>query len=805
MAVAVTGEKPGESGDAGEDSHAECLHCSTRFRLRSGTDHEFCCAGCRFVHQLIDEEGWDRFYHLKGSDVMTPVKSLAFQQRDWDWLAAQVEQAEAGLQQGEAARRVFEMQGLSCVACVWLIEKVFQRQPGALRIVVDTQRGRVTLWWQVGSFVASDFAREMLKFGYAMGAIGETEREDRPQSRELATRAGVTGALALNAMVFTLPSYLGMESDFLLADIFDLITLASATIALFVGGGFFFGRAWRAMAAGSLHMDLPISIGLIAAYLGSLIGWLNGIESLKYFDFVAIFAFLMLAGRWLQQTALEKNRERVLSGDLSLREVLVECDEGVTRLAAVDELKVGDQFLLKPGEPSPVSARLHESDGEFSFEWINGEPAARTLRRGAEIPGGAMNVGREVLPLSAIDVFEGSRLEKLISDGDSVAESSRDLGRVLQWYLIVVLAVAVMGAAAWLWAGHDGARAFQVFISVLVVSCPCALGLALPFLDELIVSRLRRSGIFIQQNSMWARLKRVSWVVFDKTGTLTLDAPKLVNTAVLDDLNDEQKDALAILLEGSHHPIARAVREEMANRGWWQVDEGGGRSGVEETVGCGVEWVDSGKKVWALGKPGWKADLPIENEVASVLTCDNNTVAAFEFKEALREDACEEVQALLSMGYQLAILSGDQKQRVQDIADTLGIDKKNVQAGLDPEEKAAWIQAHDSSSVLYIGDGANDSLAFDAAACRGTPAVGTGILESRADFYFLGRGLHAIRELLDLVHRRKRTVTLILTVAIAYNVLAVAVCLAGWMSPLLAAILMPLSSLAALFLASTIK
>lgn len=798
-------------GSTGGDApcRAECLHCSTFFRLRRGSDEEFCCAGCRFVHQLIDAEGLERFYHLKGGESLAPVKSLAFQERDWSWLEAEVELAEAGVESGTALKRVFDMQGLSCVACVWLIEKVFQRQRGALRIVVDTQRGRVTLWWQAGAFAAADFARELLRFGYAMGAVGKVQRADSSEARELATRVGVTGALAMNAMVFTLPSYLGMEEDFLLAGIFELITVSSATIALFVGGGYFFGRAWRALAMGSLHMDLPISMGLIAAYVGSLLGWLGGIEALMYFDFVALFAFLMLAGRWLQQAALEKNREQVLSGDLSLREVLLETEGGGLRTVAVEELKVGERFLLKPGEPSPVNARLDWGDGEFSFEWINGEPEARTVRKGAEIPGGAMNVGRETLSLLVKEVFAGSRLEKLMAAGESGAESSRDLGRVLQWYLILVLAAAVIGAAAWWGLAQDGVRAFQVFISVLVVSCPCALGLALPFLDELIVSRLRRSGIFIQQISVWSRLKRVRRVVFDKTGTLTLDAPKLRNPESLEALNAGEREALTYLLEGSHHPIARALREELASRGWWMSGDGASGQAVQETVGCGVQWRDESGKIWRLGKPGWHEQTLVGGGggggVSSAFSCEGSRLAGFEFEEALREDANEEVRELLKMGYELGILSGDQKDRVMGVAKSLGIDAKGVLAGLKPEEKADWIRQHDPETILYIGDGANDSLAFDAASCRGTPAVGTGVLESRADFYFLGRGLHAIRELLNLVHQRQRAISRILLVAVGYNVFAVVICLAGWMNPLLAAILMPLSSVAALYLASQIN
>ena len=189
----------------------------------------------------------------------------------------------------------------------------------------------------------------------------------------------------------------------------------------------------------------------------------------------------------------------------------------------------------------------------------------------------------------------------------------------------------------------------------------------------------------------------------------------------------------------------------------------------------------------------------------SVFACNGDRVAAFEFEEALRDDAHCEVTALQGKGYELGILSEHHRERVMKIACRLGIDASNVLAGANPEEKADWIRDHEPREILYIGDGANDSLAFDAAACRGTPAVGTGILECRSDFYYMGRGLHAIRELLSLAHHRQRIITRILAFAVLYNVIAVAICLAGWMNPLLAAVLMPLSSLVALFMASTVS
>ncbi|MCB1230971.1 MAG: heavy metal translocating P-type ATPase metal-binding domain-containing protein, partial [Verrucomicrobiae bacterium] len=437
-------------------TEATCRHCGTEYPVPAdpAADTGFCCAGCRFVFGLINEEGLDRFYDLKGGSTLQPVKSLAFQKRDYDWLIGQAREAEAVCAECEdPARLTLDLQGISCAACVWLIERVFRRHEGGLRIVVDAQLGQMRIWWEPGRFDAVAFAEELQQFGYAVGPATDDAaiRALRSESRALLTRVGVVGGLALNTMAFTVPRYLGMEDDFFLSRLFELITLTSASLALLVGGGYFFRRAWRALTVGALHMDLPISLGLIAAYVGSLIGWMGRIESLMYFDFVATFAFLMLGGRWLQQAAVEKNRAALLSDSDRRREIERFGAEGEAQLVPISDLVSGDRFRVKPGETLPVSALLDTpTAAEFSLEWINGEPEPRAVSAGAEIPAGAVNVGRLPVTVTAREAHAESLLTRLVEvseragrDETAGPESGRDFGRILRIYLVIVLMAAV--------------------------------------------------------------------------------------------------------------------------------------------------------------------------------------------------------------------------------------------------------------------------------------------------------------------------------------------------------------------------
>ncbi|NBB80415.1 MAG: HAD-IC family P-type ATPase, partial [Verrucomicrobia bacterium] len=335
---------------------------------------------------------------------------------------------------------------------------------------------------------------------------------------------------------------------------------------------------------------------------------------------------------------------------------------------------------------------------------------------------------------------------------------------------------------------------------------------------------LRRSGLFIKSGQIWERLRQVRTVVFDKTGTLTLDIPRLKNPDAVRSLDPLATQALHNLVENNRHPIARSLREALL-AAHPKLHTTAVTGIVDENIGYGVAWSDTGGNQWTLGKPDWQRSdkLPACRSVPkqrsdklpacrpspgqagssplqphSCLRQNGLLVASFDFQEDVRDDARNAVDQLRSTQLETIILSGDAPGRVHSIAKQLGIGGK---AQCSPRDKATWIERNAPSRALMVGDGANDSLAFDSAVCRGTPVVDKSILEASADFFFFGRSLRCLPELFQVARSRRMTVTTIFTVAVIYNVAAVSICIAGLMHPLLAAILMPLSSLFTLALA----
>jgi Cu2+-exporting ATPase len=779
---------------------ASCEHCGTEFSAKSAED-KFCCRGCEYVAELISEQGFEQFYDLKQGIAVAPVRSRPFEEHDFSWLGPKMLEAENKAEaHHEPARLDLGLEGISCVGCVWLVEKLFARHPGSIRAAANPSSGRLHLEWVPGKCDLEPFLRELCQFGYVAAPAGAASGDH--ERRRLAARLGLCGAFALNTMAFSLPPYVGMEAGSEFFALFKLIAFLSATLSMLVGGGYFMDRAWRAVRAGSLHIDLPIALGLIVAYIGSIAGWMIGSERLMYFDFVSIFVFLMLGGRYLQTTAVEKNRRRIIRQQPVPEAVPIADDAEKT--VGREEIGPGLKFLLGPGQALPVSGVLAAGEADFSLEWIHGEADPVRFSAGSRLPAGAILLSRTPAVVEAGEKWEDSLLAKLTAPttGD---RGSPGLDRLLRVYLSIVLVLGVCTLAFWGWHG-DWLTAAQAMISVFVVSCPCALGVAIPLADDMAASAMERLGVFIRTATIWPRLQRVRRVIFDKTGTLTLERPVLENPETVSALDDAAALALARLTRGSLHPVARTLLEALGNRGQKLLAEWADGETVE-FPGLGVVLrTDSGN--WSLGKVGWIGDggsgIAAESS-GSELRADGKLIAAFRFSESLRPGAVAMLRRLERSGLSLHILSGDHPDKVAHMARLLELPENQAFGGLSPEEKAQRVRALDHHDTLYLGDGANDSLAFDAALVTGTPVVDRSLLESKADFYTLGSGLAFLPGLLGTANARSNAVRAAFGFALLYNLTTVAFSMAGKMSPLLAAILMPLSSIASILIVATIS
>jgi Cu2+-exporting ATPase len=762
-------------------THAVCLHCG--LPVGAGGRGDFCCAGCAAVYGLLHDENLDRYYDLRrGRGV--PVAEVNASRRDAKW----IEGVEARMHDaGGPARVTLDLQGLHCVGCVWLVEELFRRARGGEHIEVNPSLGRIDVV-VLPDFDFRGFVRSVERFGYLFGPAAK--RAARASS-DLLWRLGLCAAIAMNSMIFAIAMYAGLERGPLF-ELFTALNLGLGSVAVVVGGSVFFRSAWRAVHQRMLHLDLPIALGIALAFAGSVYSYAARRSEAAYFDTLDIFITLMLLGRWLQERVIERNRAWLLANDgtdgLLARRIV----DGRLVLVRCAELKTGDTLLVAPGDLVPVDARLERGGATFSLDWIVGESTPRSYKQGDVIPAGAFAASGEAAVLRTETDFEGSPLRELLR----VPERSSDTARASVWfqrlakaYVTGVLSVAGAGFVAW-WAGtHDIGRALSVTTAVLIVTCPCAFGIAAPLAYEMVQAGLRRAGLFVRRASFLDRAGDVRRIFFDKTGTLTMGTLALTNGEALGGLSDEQRQALYDLVARSGHPKSVAVREALDGQGL--VLEDG--ACVVEQPGKGLELVRQGR-TWRLGDPAWVTrEAPATGDVA--FGCDGALVVALETAERLRPDAAREVRALASDGYEVWLLSGDTQRRVELAAAAGGVLRERAIGGQTPHEKARFLDAQDRGDTLFVGDGVNDALALDHAHVSGTPAVDRPYVPARADFFFVTPGLAPIRLALRSARALAQVVRADLVIALSYNALAIGLALSGRMSPLLCAVLMPASSL----------
>ena len=733
------------------------------------------------MFQVIHGRGLEEFYRY--GNRLFPAGNFVFHEQEFQWLDQIQNKAEKA---GETqAALTVEVQGISCAGCVWLLEAVFGKIPGAVSCRVQPTQGRIRLKWGCGTLRLSDYAREVQRLGYLLGLDREKPDSVLPA---LIRRMGLCGFLAMNGMVLAIPRYFGLSPSEPLAAILDLLSFMIATGSLLVGGGYFICRSISSLRLRRLHIDLPISLGLLFGYSASVISWLRNQYSLNYFEFVSTFTFLMILGRWFQERSLEQNRQRLLGMRLTPDPVLCGEGDGKKELSC-QEIREGDCFRVRKNGIVPVRSRLRGETATFALNWITGEPAPQTYSVGAIVPSGARSLEGREIEMQSLEDWGSSQLSALLQVDAQREWRDTRLEKIMQLYLWLVLLTGVVGGVLWTVLGRDGFRGLQVMISVFVVSCPCALGVALPLLADLAASTMQTYGVFVREGTLWSRLGQVHTVLLDKTGTVTLEILRLKDPEAVSTLSVEARKALGWLVRQSLHPVAAALREELLSRGL----SGDGCVGpVQEISGKGLAW-SSPEGTWRLGRPDWCGVNG--SPEGTVLTFEDREIARFEFQEELRPEVFTQMERLRHRNLSIVLLSGDAPSRVREIGRQLGIDQNHALGGLLPQEKADMVKKRWPAGALMVGDGANDSLAFDAALCRGTPAVDTGWLEHKADFYLLGRGLGGLPVLFETARRVLFSTRVVFGFSIFYNVVAAGAALAGWMNPLVAAVIMPSSSI----------
>ncbi len=759
-----------------------CLHCDLPIPARMQS--AFCCHGCEAVYTLLhDDDELERYYSLRRGPG-APISDRPDPSRDLGWLVDAYQDDSSD----EQKHLRLDIQGIHCSGCVWVLEKTFHRHTGALKLITNPALGTVELWISP-EFPLREWLRSIERFGYRFGPPLKTS--DR-KTDTLLLRVGATIAIALNVMLLSVALYLGLD-DGVLYRVFRSLSYGLASLSVVIGAPVFFRSAIAGLRNRVLHLDVPISVGIALAFAGSSWAFWSGRDSALYLDSVSVFIALMLLGRYLQERVLNANRNRLLAseGTEGLRSKRI--DESGPAAIRSSEILSGDELLIAPGDLVPVSAELSSQEALVSTDWITGESRATQHRNGDLLVAGSFNAGKQSFRVVAKTDFESSPLQALLRPQDQSSSAAHETGllrAVSSYYVTAVLLAAAGGFLFWwLWSG-SAAQGIEVATAVLVVSCPCAFGIATPLAHELVQAQLRKSGLYIRNGDFLHRLGNVRALVFDKTGTLTSGQVTLENTDILDALDAKEKQILFTLATNSNHPASAAICQAFEDLG----DAPSLLSlCVTELPGKGLESHVDGH-LYRLGKASWAVGES-DKGAGTAFASDGNLLAVLNAQEEARSDAESEMRALQEEGYQLYLLSGDAPDRVARFANELGLPPERALGGKSPEDKQRWLVAHDRGDMLFVGDGINDSLAAGAATCSGTPALDRPFMASNCDFYLGTNRIGPIREALHGARQLTYVVKRNIAFALAYNSVAISLAWAGLMRPWLAAILMPSSSI----------
>ncbi|MFO0594422.1 MAG: heavy metal translocating P-type ATPase metal-binding domain-containing protein [Myxococcaceae bacterium] len=778
--------EPAQSVEIVGDSR--CLHCKSPVPP-DAKDARFCCSGCEAVHNLLREGGLEKYYAL-APPTLAPATVPSTKSHTWlEPLMAAVQEKNEPI-----CTLDLDVQGVHCAACVWLMNETFRRDArGGGDVVVNPTLGTVKLRWVPGGFDPDKWISEVERFGYQ---FGPARKEARRPSIDLPLRLGVSAALTINVMLFSVSFHFGLSRDD--ADVFRLftwLTFALSSVTVVVGGWPFLRAGWLSLRSGLLHLDLPIALGIVLVYAMSIVQLVatGGRGDLAYFDTLNTFITLMLLGRFIQERILLRNRRFLLEDDGAEGLWVRVIHGGRVEIVRAPKVVSGDHLLIAAGDVVPVDAELLDEGARVSSDWINGEAAPRQVGRGQVLPAGSFNAGQAALRALAKQDFKDSLLVSLLRapperKGTHGSKHQQLWNQVARRWVVTVLGVSALGFVLWLPRGFD--QALNVAVSLLVITCPCAVGIAIPLAYELVLSRLRRVGFYSRSSDLLDRLTDVQRVVFDKTGTLTLGKLELVDPTQLATLTPAVRDVVFNLAVRSSHPVSAAIVRALESFGptWDESAQ------VVELGGRGMEWARA-DGTWRLGRASWASG---EGGAGTVLSLNGVTVADLRTREVMRVDAKAELARLAAQGYGLHLLSGDSAARTSALAAELGIPPGHAHGQLSPEQKGERLRVLGPDETLFVGDGVNDSIAFATALAAGTPAIDRPVMPGRSDFFLVGEGLTPLSVALDGAAELRAVVKRILALSLAYNVLAIGASLLGLMSPVAAAISMPASTLSLL-------
>ena len=777
---------------------AACAHCG--LPVPAGQT-EFCCDGCATVYAVLHASGLEAYYRHRDTDEARPAAPSGKTYAELDDPVLR-DSCTRPLPGGLLAAEL-HLSGVHCAACVWLVERVPLVLPGVLSATLDVGRALVELVYDPTETKLSDIARTLDSFGYPAHPRHQTSDANlrRLEDRSALVRIAVAGAAAGNAMLMAFALYGGLFSgmDPEHAALLRWGSLAVTTPAVLWAGGGFFRGAWAALRTRTPHVDLPLAIGIGAGFSHGAIATLTGRGEI-YFDSLTMLIFLLLVGRFVErrQTRAAHDAAAFLHS-LAPRGARRVKGDGIEDVS-VDALAIGDVVEIRAGEQIPVDGTVSSGSSTLDASLLTGESRPEEVGPGAAVHAGCVNL-TSVLRVRVEATGAETRVGRLLENMERAARRRgpivRLADRVAGRFVIGVLLAAAFTFGLWLLL--DPARAIEHTVALLVVSCPCALGMATPLAVSAALGRAARRGILVKGGDSLEALARPALIVFDKTGTLTEGRLALENWH-----GDRSLQPLVAAAEkSSAHPIATALVRAI------ESDPELAASEVQQTLGGGIEARVAGRAL-AIGSPSFVrarvgalpewAEVAVSMEAEAgrtpvVVVADGLVRALAALGDPLRADARASLDRLRAQGHRIAILSGDHPAAVAAVARELGV-LQEVRGGVSPEAKLEFIErAAQRGPVVMVGDGVNDAAALSAATVGIAVHGGAEASLDAARAFTTRSGIAPVVELTAGARRTLRVIRRGIAFSLLYNAVGMGLAIAGVLSPLLAAILMPLSSL----------
>ena len=778
-----------------------CAHCGLDVPsgvVDSDADLQFCCSGCRAAYAVLHEHGLERYYDFAERRGV-PVRATGRRFEEFDHAVFRDLYVSA-LPNGGAKVELY-LEGVHCASCVWLVERTPLLIPGVVRAELEIRRSLARVTWDPTSVRLSEIARTLDSLGYTPHPFRGVTRDAmrRSEDRAMLVRIGVAGAIAINVMLAALALYSGrigggergMDAEF--TRFFRWVSLVLVTPAMFWPGRVFFTGAWSAFRARTLHMDVPIALGLLAGYLQGAVNTVRG-SGPVYFDGLATLIFALLVGRYLQQRgqrAAADSTELLFSLTPGTARVIEQSGE-VHELPS-QALVPGMRIDVRAGETFAADGVIIDGETQLDLSLLTGESRPVAARAGDEVFAGTVNMSAPV-QVRATQTGEASRVAKIMRQVETSASRRAPVvqlaNRTAVWFVAVVLVLAVLTFA--IWRVLDPSRAVDMAVALLIVTCPCALALSTPLAVSVAVGRAARAGMFVKGGDALESLGRAGRMYLDKTGTITAGRAALLRW----EGPDWVRPLVLGLEQGSSHPIAHAFRTAWADVHPVTIQRS------THVMGAGILGAVDGREV-VVGSPALVAryasfadDAATADATPVFVAVDGVLAARAWIGDPVRDDARESIAKLRERGWSIGILSGDVPSVVHGVGAAVGVAAADCVAAATPETKRQVVEAARAHGpVVMVGDGVNDAAAMASASVGVGVHGGAEACLASADVYLARPGLDALVRLTDGARRTLRVIRRNVGFSLAYNVVGVSLAMTGRLTPLAAAVLMPASSL----------